>query len=187
MTTIQDNTNLHHWVYTDILNSDACNKIIAAYSTQDVEKLPAAIGIGEGVIDHEIRNVQRLVLPTYKGIGARLAAAGMDANNQAWKFNITHANQSEFLKYPVGGRYVAHIDTFINPHGECRKLTVLAFLNDDFEGGKFFIQSGHKKHYPPQEKGTVIVFPSFLAHGVEDIISGIRYSAVCWMVGDFFK
>lgn len=41
MTTIQDNTNLHHWVYTDILNSDACNKIIAAYSTQDVEKLPA--------------------------------------------------------------------------------------------------------------------------------------------------
>jgi PKHD-type hydroxylase len=75
----------------------------------------------------------------------------------------------------------------MNPNEECRKLTVLAFLNDDFVGGKFYIQNGAQKYYPPQQKGTVIVFPSFMPHGVEDIISGTRYSAVCWMVGKFFK
>jgi PKHD-type hydroxylase len=127
------------------------------------------------------------MLPVYKDIGGRLAAAGFDANNQAWKFNITHANQAEFLKYPANGRYTAHMDTFLNPNVECRKLTVLAFLNDDFEGGKFFIQDSHEKYYPPQSKGTVIVFPSFLPHGVEDITSGVRYSVVCWLVGPFFK
>jgi predicted 2-oxoglutarate/Fe(II)-dependent dioxygenase YbiX len=173
------------WVYTDILTPDACDKIVAAYDPLD--KLPPVIGSGDGAINPEIRNVERVMLPVYKDIGGRLAAAGLAANNRAWKFDITHANQAEFLKYPAGGRYTAHMDTFLNPDTECRKLTVLAFLNDDFEGGRFYFQIAHEKIYPPQEKGTVIVFPSFLPHGVEDIISGTRYSVVCWMVGKFFR
>jgi predicted 2-oxoglutarate/Fe(II)-dependent dioxygenase YbiX len=177
--------DFQQWIYTDILTTDACDKIIAAYDS--VDKLPPVIGDGEGEINTEIRNVERVMLPTYKDIGGRLAAAGLAANNRAWKFDIAHANQAEFLKYPAGGRYVAHVDSFMNPEHECRKLTVIAFLNDDFEGGKFYIQNSHEKYYPPQEKGTVIVFPSFMLHGVEDIISGTRYSAVCWMVGKFFR
>lgn len=177
--------DIHQWIYTDILNADSCDKIIAAYDT--AEKLPPVIGNGKGAINPEIRNVERVMLPVHKDIGSRLAAAGLDANHQAWKFDITHANQAEFLKYPASGRYTTHIDTFMNPDGECRKLTVLAFLNDDFEGGKFYLQTGHERYYPPQQKGTVIVFPSFMPHGVEDIISGTRYSVVCWMVGKFFK
>jgi PKHD-type hydroxylase len=70
---------------------------------------------------------------------------------------------------------------------ETRKLTVLAFLNDDFKGGKFFLQTGHEKIYPPQKKGTVLVFPSFILHGVEDVEEGERYSVVTWMVGPWFK
>jgi len=127
------------WVYTDILTPDACDKIIATYDPLD--KLPPIIGSGDGAINPEIRNVERVMLPV----------------------------------------------SFLNPDTECRKLTVLAFLNDDFEGGKFYFQIAHEKIYPPQEKGTVIVFPSFLPHGVEDIISGTRYSVVCWMVGKFFR
>ena len=177
--------NFRHWIYTDIFTPDACDKIIATYDGAD--KLPAIIGDGEGVINHDVRNVERVMLPVYKDIGGRLAAAGFAANNRAWKFDVTHANQAEFLKYPAGGRYTAHMDTFLNPDGECRKLTVLVFLNDNFEGGKFYFQTEHNRYYPPQEKGTVIVFPSFIPHGVEDIISGTRYSSVCWLVGKFFK
>jgi len=179
--------NMRHWIYTDILTNEACDSIVRTYTQDFVPVQLPFIGSGSGVVDTQVRNVERVILPVYKDIGGRLAAAGFAANNSAWKFNITHANQAEFLKYPAGGRYTSHIDTFLNPEGECRKLTVLAFLNDDFEGGRFFIQDGHEKYYPPQAKGTVIVFPSFLLHGVEDIISGTRYSAVCWMVGQFFK
>jgi predicted 2-oxoglutarate/Fe(II)-dependent dioxygenase YbiX len=180
--------NLRHWVFTDILTPEACDSIVKTYDQELVEKLPPVIGSGTtATINKEIRNVERVMLPVYKDIGGRLAAAGFSANNQAWKFNITHANQGEFLKYPAGGRYTAHMDTFLNPEGECRKLTVLTFLNDDFEGGRFYIQDGHERYYPPQEKGTVLVFPSFLLHGVEDVTAGTRYSAVCWLVGPFFK
>jgi len=183
----QEPQNFRQWVFTDIFTPEACDIIIKTYTQEMVKTLPPVIGSGEGAIDTSIRNVERVMLNTYKDVGGRLAAAGFAANNQAWKFQITHANQAEFLKYPAGGRYTAHMDTFLNPESECRKLTVLAFLNDDFEGGRFFIQDGHERYYPPQDKGTVLVFPSFLLHGVEDITAGTRYSAVCWLVGPFFK
>jgi predicted 2-oxoglutarate/Fe(II)-dependent dioxygenase YbiX len=180
--------NLRHWIFDDIFTPEACDIIVKTYTQEFVKIEPPYIGGGVAEnLDLNIRNVERVMLPVYKDIGGRLAAAGFSANNRAWKFNVTHANQGEFLKYPAGGRYRAHVDTFLNPEGDCRKLTVLAFLNDDFEGGKFFIQDGHEKYYPPQTKGTVLVFPSFLLHGVEDITKGERYSAVCWLVGPFFK
>jgi len=174
-------------VYTDILTKEACDSLIKLYSQSAVPKEPPVIGVGDGAINKSIRNVERVILPTYKDIGGRLAAAGLAANFHHWKFDITHANQAEFLIYPAGGRYTSHVDTFLAHGDDCRKLTVLAFLNDDFKGGKFYIQNGHEKYYPPQSKGTVLVFPSFLMHGVEDVEEGTRYSAVCWMVGKFFR
>ena len=175
------------WVFSDILSPDDCNSLIKLYTHEAIKKEPPVIGGGTGTIDTSIRNVSRVILPTYKGIGARLAAAGLAANVQSWNFNITHANQAEFLIYPAGGKYVSHVDTFLHHSNETRKLTVLAFLNDDFAGGKFYLQNGNKKYYPPQTKGTVLVFPSFILHGVEDVTEGERYSVVCWMVGPFFK
>ena len=174
-------------VFDDVLSPQDCDQIVNMYKNCSMPKEPPVIGTGEGFIDTSIRNVERMILPTYKELGGQLAAIGLSCNHFNWKFDITHANQAEFLIYPTGGRYQAHIDTFMAHSDECRKLTVLAFLNDDFDGGKFYLQDGHKKTYPPQSKGTIIVFPSFLAHGVEDINAGTRYSAVCWMVGKFFR
>ena len=178
---------LRYRFFQDVLTPEACDMLIKLYTSDKTDKKPPVIGTGGGTIDKTIRNVERVMLPTYKDIGGRLAAVGLSANHAAWKFDVTHANQAEFLIYPAGGRYQAHVDTFLAQGDECRKLTVLAFLNDDFKGGKFFIQDGQNKHYPPQTKGTVLVFPSFIMHGVEDIEEGQRCSVVCWMVGKFFR
>ena len=178
---------MRHWIYTDILTPEACDSLVKLYTQDRVAKEPPVIGNGAGAIDLTVRNVTRVMLPTHKDIGGRLAAAGLWANHQAWKFDITHANQAEFLAYPAGGRYQAHVDTFLQHGEDCRKLTVLAFLNDNFKGGKFFLQDGQNRYYPPQTKGTVLVFPSFIMHGVEDVEEGERFSVVCWMVGKFFR
>jgi predicted 2-oxoglutarate/Fe(II)-dependent dioxygenase YbiX len=176
---------IREWVYTDILSPEMCDGIVESYTSSHFAQHPPEIG--RGVIDRSIRNVERVMLPIYKDIGGLLVAAGLSANNQAWKFDITHSNQCEFLIYPTNGKYKSHVDTLLAHSNECRKLTVLAFLNDDFKGGRFYLQNGHEKFYPPQSKGTVIVFPSFIMHGVEDVEEGTRYSAVCWMVGKFFR
>ena len=174
-------------VFSDVLTLEACDSLVRTYTHESVPKEPPVVGMGFGVIDKAIRNVERVMLPTYKDLGGRMAAVGLSANFHHWKFDITHANQAEFLIYPAGGRYTAHVDTFLAHGDDCRKLTVLAFLNDDFKGGKFYLQDGHNKYYPPQSKGTILVFPSFIMHGVEDVEEGTRYSAVCWMVGKFFR
>lgn len=176
-----------HWIFNDIFTAQDCDLIVKAYADEQLKREAPFIGRDSGTVDLSVRNVQRVLIPIYKDLGAQLAAAGLSANNQSWKFDITHANQAEFLIYPAGGRYVGHVDTFMAHGEECRKLTVLAFFNDDFKGGKFYIQNGHEKYYPPQTKGTVLVFPSFFLHGVEPVEEGTRYSAVCWMVGKFFK
>ena len=175
------------YVVKNAVSNNFCDNLIKEYSKDEVEKLQPEISGIPGRIDLNIRNVARLQLPINQGIGATLTSIGLNLNHQFWQYNITHSNQTEFLMYEPGGKYEAHVDTFHQHSNETRKLTAIAILNDNFEGGKFFIQQGHEKTYPPQEKGDVIVFPSFMVHGVEPVTKGVRYSVVTWMVGPYFK
>jgi hypothetical protein len=173
------------YTYPSAISAGFCENLIKEYSQESHEKeLPY---IGNGQVDYSVRNVKRLPLPFHAGIGGTLTAIGLNINNEFWKFNITHSNQAEFLMYDVNGKYEEHIDTFHKHTTECRKITVIAILNDDFEGGKFYVKNGNLKVYPKQEKGDVIVFPSFLAHGVEPVTKGQRFSVVTWLVGEYFK
>lgn len=165
----------------------ACKRIIEKCESNN--PLQAEIGFGDfATVDKSIRDVSRYEMPVNIGIGATLTGIGFNANANYFKFNIEKSNQCDFLRYDENGHYVSHIDTFIDPAlYECRKLTILLFLNDDFEGGKLYLQLGDKKIYPPQSVGTVLIFPSFLLHGVEPVTSGIRRSVVTWLVGEWFK
>lgn len=172
------------------ISNNFCDNLIKEYSKDEVEKELPFIGEGQDLeknINLDIRNVLRLQLPQNQGIGATLTSCGLNINYAKWKFDITHSNQTEFLMYDVKGKYEAHVDTFHQHGNETRKLTCLAILNDNFEGGKFFIQQGHEKIYPPQEKGDIIVFPSFMVHGVEPVTKGKRFTVVTWLVGPYFK
>lgn len=146
-------------------------------------------GLGpDGDIDLDIRDVTRFQMPVDRGITSALVGLALQCNFDHYKFDITHANQSEMLRYDSRGHYTPHIDTFLSPSDvEVRKLTVLLFLNDDFEGGRLFVQDGNERMYPPQKAGDVVIFPSFLLHGVEPVTSGVRRSLVTWMVGPWFR
>lgn len=175
-----------YWQYTKVFSPDSCAQIIK--SAEVVAGEEALIGDdSRPVLDKSIRDVKRTSLPVFRGIGATLTGMGLDANAQAWNFDIRRSNQCDYLRYDVNGHYREHIDTFmLAGQKECRKLTVLVFLNDDFEGGKFYIKVGSEKLYPPQSAGTVVVFPSFLLHGVEPVLSGVRRTIVTWLVGPMF-
>jgi len=176
------------WHFPDAMTTEAAKKLIESLEAQ-VQGEEARVGSNSvGTINKQIRDVKKVQLPSYRGIGATMVGLGMAANHQAWRFDVTHSNQTDYLKYDVEGHYHAHVDTFMKPGDiECRKLTVLMFLNDDFEGGRLFLQNGHNKIYPPQKPGTCIVFPSFMVHGVEPVTKGVRRSIVTWLLGPWFK
>ena len=138
-------------IFENHITDNFCQNIINTYSQDSIEKQPPVIGTGAGVIDKNIRDTERVLLPQNVGIGATLTATGLSANQYWWQYIITHANQTELLIYKSGGHYNAHVDTFPE-HGEVRKLTVLAFLNDDYEGGKFFLNANGTPYYPSQKK-----------------------------------
>jgi hypothetical protein len=178
------------YVMQGAVSESFCNNIIKECIKDDHEKEQPFIGEGRDLeknINLNIRNVLRLPLPMNQGIGATLTSCGLNINHEKWKYNITHSNQTEFLMYDVNGKYEAHVDTVHQHNTETRKLTVIAILNNDFEGGKFYIMNSHEKIYPPQEKGDIIVFPSFMVHGVEPVIKGKRFTVVTWLVGPYFK
>jgi PKHD-type hydroxylase len=67
-----------------------------------------------------------------------------------------------------------------------RKISASLLLNDEseYEGGDLIILDETVK---TKKQGTIIVFPSFMAHQVTPVTKGVRYSAVCWMTGPKWK
>ena len=178
-------------VHHNAFSKETCQKIIQ--SIENVNGESATVGSGaEGVIDKKIRDVNKISTPINNGIGATLTGIGLNINQNYFKFDVKGSNQSEFLRYGIDGHYNTHIDTFFDLKDvknllSVRKLTVLLFLNDDFEGGKFFLSTGGDRYYPPQKAGTVVVFPSFFPHSVEPVTEGNRVSLVNWLNGPMFK
>jgi hypothetical protein len=140
------------------------------------------------VIDKSVRDSKKIIINKDIGIAATLTGIGLNCNQKLWNFNVTHSNQSEYLQYDKNGHFHSHLDIIMKEHTEeTRKLTIITLLNDEYEGGQLYFQYGHQKIYPDLKPGDVVVFPSFILHGVEPVTSGIRRSIVTWLVGPYFK
>ena len=82
--------------------------------------------------------------------------------------------------------------------GLVRKLSIIIQLSDpeDYEGGDIYLARPPKDgrldtegETLPQfrQKGSVIVFPSYVRHKVTPVTKGVRKSAVAWICGPPFK
>tara|TARA_R100001509_G_scaffold161201_1_gene130057 strand:- start:1267 stop:1836 length:570 start_codon:yes stop_codon:yes gene_type:complete len=87
------------------------------------------------------------------------------------------------LKYVKGNFYKKHTDAF---HQVNRQLSFIINLNEDYEGGELIFYYPHNQQFAYSKvelkTGDLIMFPSnfMYPHSVEPIISGTRYSVVCW-------
>ena len=116
------------------------------------------------------------------------------ANQQAgWNFEVDAAESMQIGKYSKGCFYDYHTDgdgvtIYDEPennwlHNKTRKLSMTILLNENYEGGEFKFFGDDEETTRISEKGTVIVFPSYLNHCVEEITKGTRYSLVVWFLG----
>tara|TARA_R110000823_G_scaffold215857_1_gene345430 strand:+ start:210 stop:821 length:612 start_codon:yes stop_codon:yes gene_type:complete len=137
------------------------------------------------------------------------------ANKEAgWNFQWDFTESFQFTKYKLNQYYNWHQDSspecypddhrYVNYRGKYRKLSAVVALSDDseYKGGEFQMDFRDKTMKDKKEikdvrrivtikelrqKGTVIVFPSFMWHRVKPVISGTRYSLVSWSLGAPFK
>ena len=98
-------------------------------------------------------------------------------------FSCIHHTDFRLNKYGVSGFMSSHVDNIHHSHGQSYgypQCSILLFLNDDYEGGQFFVAD---KEYETK-KGSAIVFPSnfMFPHEVKEVTSGERWSVVTWVM-----
>jgi len=98
------------------------------------------------------------------------------------------------LAYDPGDFFLPHIDSGKGGLVKGRKVTAVIYLNspqspegEGYQGADlslFGLMSfpGAENHGLPvtAETGLLVAFPSDMRHGVDKLISGARYCAVCW-------
>jgi hypothetical protein len=93
-----------------------------------------------------------------------------------WGVGIQYFEAFNFVKYEgAGTHFKIHAD-----HGPAYVATVsvVAYLNDDYEGGEIYFPRFDLTIKP--KAGDVVVFPStyIYEHASKDMISGTKYSVV---------
>jgi PKHD-type hydroxylase len=110
------------------------------------------------------------------------------AVNRWFKFDLFgFVDEIQFAKYAVGDGFGWHLDAG-GGQTSTRKLSMSVQLCDDDEyfGGDLELCACPGLD-PRRRRGTIIVFPSFLAHQVTPVTRGTRYSLVAWAHGPAFK
>lgn len=116
-------------------------------------------------------------------------------NTNSHFFNFNTRNFTRFdsvnhniYKANVAGRYDWHYDGEQFDKGYTSKLTTLVNLSEKkYQGGDLYIWWGEILHIKEFLPGTVLVFPSFMAHKVTPVTKGERITLALWKKGPWWQ
>ncbi len=119
----------------------------------------------------------------------KLASLAINCNNERYWFDLLGFHQElQLTRYTEGDFFDWHLD-FGAGGISARKLSMTVQLSDpdDYEGGDLQFMINQKIVNAPREKGTIVIFPSFIIHRVTPITKGTRQSIVGWVSGPPFR
>jgi predicted 2-oxoglutarate/Fe(II)-dependent dioxygenase YbiX len=193
-----DNPLTYILIKPNVINSQGIQELIDHIQRSPAEDLSVfdadksnETGTTQWKVDKKTRDTQIVPAgPLYPKIEELLRNAVKNIINPFYNVEVSSSEIPQILSYGVGGHYLPHIDgegIWVAPTGEKiwkkstdRDLSMVFYLNDDFEGGDFIFPDLKIRVRP--EPGMMICFPStrFYSHGVEKITKGRRYSIVTW-------
>lgn len=188
-----------YWVWKKAISPQVCDYIINEVPKDKlVDGTISKNRLNKSIRDSDIYWMNNHWL--YKEIIPFVRTANQKAN---WNYQFDTQEQFQFTTYTPGKFYDWHMDTDVKPYqdgalkGKMRKLSVTLSLSDgnDYEGGDFEIDfrntsPGVENKVILKElrnKGSLVVFPSFIWHKVHPVTKGRRLSLVLWNSGEPFK
>ncbi len=113
-----------------------------------------------------------------------------NSSNADYGFDLTFPREITLTRYKIGGHYDWHHDIDWRWFPCQRKLSISIQLTDssEYDGGDLeFKDITVSDSEILREKGTVIVFPSYLVHKVTPVTRGERKSLVSWIEGPAWR
>ena len=191
---VKTNINLQKWFkFSNGFTPQECDAIITSFKGQEL--IEAGVGSSrEGRVDDTIRRSMVFWIPKVKRnawIYERILSLVCQANEEMYKFDVSEMYETiQFTKYDESfkGKYDWHVDVGGHDMQTNRKISVVVQLTclHEYEGGELHIDTGNID-VVDKDKGTVIVFPSYIRHRVTEVTKGTRYSLVTWVVGPPFR
>ena len=103
-------------------------------------------------------------------------------------FQLTGSKKLNYNTYQKDEEYTWHMDATVRSPIRDIKLTCLLNCSDnDYKGGDLFLFRDKDVKVENFGPGSAVVFPSFISHKVEKIISGSRATLAVWMNGPKFR
>lgn len=85
--------------------------------------------------------------------------------------------EPQVLRYSIGGEYKNHRD---GPFNGRRRVTIIIYLNGDFDGGETVFPT--LKHSVRPAPGKAIVFDSTELHRAQPVFAGEKLVIIIWML-----
>ena len=192
------NFNNQYCVFKKGLPIEFCNKIISQANSQNKNK--ASVSNKDST-----KRISNITWLNESWINETLKPYIDKANQDCgWNLQWDYTEKAQFTEYEKGQYYKWHIDQLDKPYGErfdkdwqgkVRKLSVTVSLSDpeDYEGGRleFYTSTPYEQKVIScdqiLDKGSLIVFPSFIWHQITPITKGTRKSLVLWNLGYPYK
>jgi hypothetical protein len=170
--------DLHHplfWTVDDALPPDLCAAYIDRFRRGAAEVAPI---IGEGgrpMIELETRNNTRVMWDDEAEADALLDRIRTHVPARLMGMGLAGANpRLRIYRYAVGERHGAHWDTIVELPGGVRSLLTLVFyLNDDFNGGETDFVELDAKITP--RAGRALLFQHRVMHRASEVLAGDKY------------
>ncbi|MBO3699547.1 2OG-Fe(II) oxygenase [Roseivirga sp. E12] len=119
----------------------------------------------------------------------KLGQLGINCNNERYGYDLMgFHHRLQLARYGIGDFFDWHLD-FGAGEISHRKLSITVQLSDpsEYEGGDLQFKINKNTYDAPRDKGTVVVFPSFIMHRVTPITKGTRHSIVAWLAGPPYR
>ena len=171
--------------FEDVVPSALCKEIVFA---SDTVFTPSTYSNHKGKIESEQRVLMDEFWVRKDGVYYKpLKSCYEDVIKRYSKihplFSVQRTTDFRINRYSEGGFMSSHVDNIHHSHGQeygFPQVSCLLYLNDDYEGGDFYVAS--EKFSP--KKGSAIIFPSnfMFPHEAEVVTKGTRWSIVTWLM-----
>lgn len=184
-------TNIKDYIkhYKGVISSELCNQTIVELQTAEYQQhqfynsKDDIVRPRSGAQELDITNTEIPSKNKFMDALWPILKKHVDDLDMPWFSGWSGYSRIRFNRYKENRKMALHADHIQSIFDGEKKgipiLSILGVLNDDYEGGEFYLIDD----IIDLKKGDVIIFPSnfMYPHKVEPVTKGTRYSYISWV------